>query len=293
MGSSSRVHYAPGPGRVTRVRGRSRPSTCPGVERRRVARPHRRVLRQQPPRGPATHRPYRPRMDFGWTLNSPGRGIPFDWYSVRWTGSLTAPPDGRETHRHRRQRWLPALAGRPARDRQLEKAVVRDAHRRCHAETGRTHDIRFEYFESTGNARVRLVWDAGVTDDGGGEDQTRPWRSQGLEVAVVVAGIEEGEFRDRAFLKLPGHQEELIREVAATGKRIVVVIDRWQRDHDVALDRSSRCRDAGLVSGRDGRHRRGRRAVRRPQSCGPAARDVSHDRRPAAALLQPQTYRPW
>ncbi|HET9425203.1 MAG TPA: glycoside hydrolase family 3 N-terminal domain-containing protein, partial [Gemmatimonadaceae bacterium] len=34
------------------------------------------------------------RMDFGWTLNSPGRGIPFDWYSVRWTGRLTAPPSG-------------------------------------------------------------------------------------------------------------------------------------------------------------------------------------------------------
>ncbi len=27
------------------------------------------------------------RVDFGWTLNSPGRGIPFDWYSVRWTGA--------------------------------------------------------------------------------------------------------------------------------------------------------------------------------------------------------------
>src|SRR6185436_13371724 len=31
------------------------------------------------------------RIDFGWTLNSPGRGIPFDWYSVRWTGHVTAP----------------------------------------------------------------------------------------------------------------------------------------------------------------------------------------------------------
>ena len=26
------------------------------------------------------------RIDFGWTLNSPGRGIPYDWYSVRWRG---------------------------------------------------------------------------------------------------------------------------------------------------------------------------------------------------------------
>jgi beta-glucosidase len=41
---------------------------------------------------------------------------------------------------------------------------------------------------------------------------------------IVVAGIEEGEFRDRARLALPGHQEDLIRAVAATGKPLVVVL---------------------------------------------------------------------
>jgi len=40
----------------------------------------------------------------------------------------------------------------------------------------------------------------------------------------VVTGIEEGEFRDRAFLSLPGRQEELIRRVAAGGKPTVVVL---------------------------------------------------------------------
>jgi len=41
---------------------------------------------------------------------------------------------------------------------------------------------------------------------------------------VVVAGIHEGEFQDRAFLSLPGHQEELIKQVAACGKPVVVVL---------------------------------------------------------------------
>ena len=41
---------------------------------------------------------------------------------------------------------------------------------------------------------------------------------------MVVAGIEEGEFRDRARLSLPGRQEELINAVAATGKPVVVVL---------------------------------------------------------------------
>ena len=43
-------------------------------------------------------------------------------------------------------------------------------------------------------------------------------------MVVVVAGIEEGEFRDRSSLKLPGHQEELIEAVAATGRPVVVAI---------------------------------------------------------------------
>jgi beta-glucosidase len=43
-------------------------------------------------------------------------------------------------------------------------------------------------------------------------------------VAVVAAGIEEGEGRDRADLRLPGRQAEMIRRVAATGTPTVVVL---------------------------------------------------------------------
>lgn len=44
------------------------------------------------------------------------------------------------------------------------------------------------------------------------------------EAVVVAAGIEEGEFRDRASLRLPGHQEDLIRALAATGRPVAVVL---------------------------------------------------------------------
>jgi len=43
-------------------------------------------------------------------------------------------------------------------------------------------------------------------------------------VAVVVAGITEGEFQDRAILSLPGDQEALIQAVAAAGKPTVVLL---------------------------------------------------------------------
>jgi beta-glucosidase len=41
---------------------------------------------------------------------------------------------------------------------------------------------------------------------------------------VIVAGVEEGEFRDRAKLGLPGAQPALIEAVAATGKPTIVVL---------------------------------------------------------------------
>ncbi len=44
------------------------------------------------------------------------------------------------------------------------------------------------------------------------------------DVAIVAAGITEGEFLDRASLKLPGHQEELIRALNKTGTPVIVLI---------------------------------------------------------------------
>lgn len=87
-----------------------------------------------------------------------------------------------------------------------------------------THDIRLEYFESTGNARVKLVWDAGVPNDWRAKIEAAVGSARKSDVAIVVAGLEEGEFRDRAFLGLPGHQDELIERVAATGKPTIVVL---------------------------------------------------------------------
>jgi beta-glucosidase len=62
-------------------------------------------------------------------------------------------------------------------------------------------------------------------------------------VAVVAAGIHEGEFQDRGLLSLPGHQETLIKAIAATGKPTVVVLfggsaitmNNWKDDVDGIL----------------------------------------------------------
>ena len=164
------------------------------------------------------------RIDFRWTLNSPARGIPFDWYSARWAGTISVPRGG---VRHI------GIEGNDGYRVWIDDKLVIDNWRKQSFGTRMAavnlarrseHAIRIEYFESTGNARLKLVWDAGVSN---------VWRSQidsavtvasRSDAAIVVAGLEEGEFRDRAFLKLPGHQEELIERVAATGKPVIVAL---------------------------------------------------------------------
>jgi beta-glucosidase len=164
------------------------------------------------------------RMDFRWTLNSPGRGIPFDWYSVRWTGTLTVPAAGvRRIGVEGNDGYRLFIDGRPVIDNWRKQSFgsrVADVT----LAPGSTHDIRLEYFESTGNARVKLVWDAGVVDESQSKIDEAVVLARASDVAIVVAGLEEGEFRDRARLSLPGRQEELIRAVAASGTPTVVVL---------------------------------------------------------------------
>jgi beta-glucosidase len=163
-------------------------------------------------------------MDFRWTLNSPGRGIPFDWYSVRWTGTLTAPSSGvARIGVEGNDGYRLYVGGRLVIDNWRKQSYGRRT-AEVRLPPGTAHDIRLEYFESTGNARLKLIWDAGVVDDGPTRIEEAVRLARTSDVAIVVAGIEEGEFRDRAFLSLPGRQEDLIRAVAATRTPTIVVL---------------------------------------------------------------------
>ena len=203
----SRVAFAPGPGRVNReyvvvprenLSHQSDTGRVQGIkgeywDNNRLDGPPRLVRVDQ-------------RVDFGWTLSSPGRGIPFDWYSVRWTGRITAPVarfrrigvEGNDGYRL----WID---GKLVIDNwQKQSYGVRFANVAFAPRS--SHDIRLEYFESTGNARVKLVWDAGVANEARVKIDSAVALARRSAVAVVVVGLEEGEFRDRSSLRLPGRQ---------------------------------------------------------------------------------------
>jgi beta-glucosidase len=225
VGRSAQVRFAPGPGRIARDHVVVPASQLTWDSAGRTIRGLRGEYfdnnrLQGTPRLARNDQ----RIDFGWTLNSPGRGIPFDWYSVRWTGRLAVPAGGvRRIGIEGNDGYRLYLDGRLVID-DWRKESYGTRLARVELAAGTSHHIRLEYFESTGNARVKLVWDAGVADDWSASIDSAVSLARVSDVAVVVAGVEEGEFRDRALLGLPGHQEELIERVAQAGKPVVVVL---------------------------------------------------------------------
>jgi len=221
VGPGVMVRYAPGPGRES-------PAfvTVPSVGLRSDSGPGLRVeiFDNQMLEGMPRIVRRDPELDVTWTLAGPGPGIDRDWYSVRWTGSLLVPAGGvRRLGVVGSDGWRLWVDGRLLIDAwEKRSAGARLAGVRL--APGSTHALRLEFHETTGNAHLRLVWDAGVPDDWRARVDSAVRLARASAAAIVVAGIEEGEFRDRAFLGLPGHQEELIHAVAATGTPVVVVL---------------------------------------------------------------------
>jgi len=163
-------------------------------------------------------------INFRWTLYSPDPVVNYDYYSVRWTGKLKASATGK---------FKIGLEGNDGYRLFLDGKLVIDNWKNqsfstlsagLYFEKEREYDIRVEYFESSGSGRLKLIWDVGIVNDWETKIEDAVKSIATADAVVVVAGIEEGESLDRAFLNLPGHQEEMINRIAATGKPVVVIL---------------------------------------------------------------------
>ncbi len=162
------------------------------------------------------------RIDFDWSSKAPALSVPRTNFSVRWTGKLTAPEGGEyvlaATSDDGVRVWLDGNVV-------LENWTIHPPTTdrvRIQVRKGRPMDFRVDYYQAEGQAEMRLAWGPVSLPNEGFQDAVRLARES--DVAIVVAGIEEGEGRDRAFLDLPGNQEDLINAVAATGTPTVVVL---------------------------------------------------------------------
>lgn len=162
-------------------------------------------------------------VQFSWTLFAPDSCLAVDWFSVEWKGKLKAPASGT---------FQLGLEGNDGYQLTVDGKVLVDRPQKTSFgttlvpftfEKDKVYDIRIRFYENTKNARIRLVWDIDTQN----EDQSIERAVEAArtsDIAIIVAGIEEGEFRDRGYLTLPGRQEELIRKVAATGKPTIVIL---------------------------------------------------------------------
>lgn len=163
-------------------------------------------------------------IDFHWTLYSPDKAINNGFYSVRWSGQIQAPENGS---------FKIGLEGNDGFRLYLEDKLIIDRWGKQSYSTSlvdysfekdKKYNIRIEFYEPVGNAHIKLIWNVGVSNDWQVKIDEAVNIAKQADVVIVTAGIEEGEFQDRAMLQLPGHQEELIKQVAATGKPVVVVL---------------------------------------------------------------------
>lgn len=186
-----------------------------------------------------------PQLQFQWSLFSPDpEKLPFDCYSVRWTSSLIPPASGK---------FKIGIEGNDGYRLYLDDSLVLDRWRTVSYGThlidykfvkDEVYHIRVDYREPAGNGRIRLVWNCGLSDNTDAQIKSAVSTAAACDRAIVVVGLEEGEFRDRASLALPGHQEEMIRRVAAIGTPTVVVLvggsaitmNAWIDSVDAVLD---------------------------------------------------------
>lgn len=162
---------------------------------------------------------------FQWTLFSPDpEKINYDFFSARFTGQLQSPVTGK---------YKIGIDGNDGYRLYINNQLIIDNWKKqsystrlsdYYFEKGKSYDLRVEYFEPAGNAWLRLIWTVGVKDSSEQKINEAVALAKNSDVAVVVAGIDEGEFNDRALLTLPGKQEQLIQRIAATGKPVVVLL---------------------------------------------------------------------
>ncbi len=182
-------------------------------------------------------------IDFHWTLYGPHASLNPHFYSVRWTGSykpmssenLTLGLEGNDGYRLyindelMIDRWEKQSFHQDLISYSFKKDVV--------------YAIRIEFKESQGNGWIKFISKHMDVKAEKAQVKRIVKSSKAAKANIVVVGIEEGEFNDRASLRLSASQEQLIHTVAKNGKKTIVLLvggsainmESWMEDVDGIL----------------------------------------------------------
>ena len=88
-------------------------------------------------------------LDYDWGAGGPGRGVPTDGFSARWTGQFAFAGGRHDLHRHRRRRRPTLyLDGQLVIDSWIDQAAT--TYTATRTLTAGTHQVKVEYYEKRG-----------------------------------------------------------------------------------------------------------------------------------------------
>jgi beta-glucosidase len=158
---------------------------------------------------------------FNFGAGEPAPELPTNNFSVRWTGTLTAPTTGDYvlglTSDDGSRLYVDGKLAVDNWGTHLSRTVTETVR----LDAGR-HDIRIEYFDGSGSASVSFGWfPPGALTDVLKEAVDA---ARASDVAVVMVGDNQSEGRDATTLALSAGQDALVEAVAAANPRTVVVV---------------------------------------------------------------------
>jgi beta-glucosidase len=184
-------------------------------------------------------------IDFDWNAAAPVPGVPFNSFSVRWTGEISVPQAGDYSFNVRlahcggcfnQDKYTVTLDGINVADFKDERGEHgKTLPFTMHFADTRPHHLRVQYSHASPlfGGGITLEWFPPI--DRLREDAVALAKQS--DVVLLFAGLSpevEGEEKslqiegfsggDRTDIVLPAAQEELLRAVAATGKPLVVVL---------------------------------------------------------------------
>ena len=167
------------------------------------------------------------RVQQGWFDNSVPK-VPQDNFSLRMEGLFTPQESGTHTLALSAVGWGRLyLDGKLVIDHSSDSDMGKQKTVTLEMEGGKSHEIKVEYYWK-GNPRWRSVAFGHVPPHSADLIAEAVELARRSDVAVIIAGLNgewESEGFDRVDMKLPGEQDELIRQVAAANPNTVVVLN--------------------------------------------------------------------
>lgn len=164
-----------------------------------------------------------PNIDYSWAPGeSPAEGIPATHFSTRWSGFIVAPQSGDYTI---------SVTGDDGFRLFLQNVqVIEDWSEHApetkvvdvHLSEGQRVPFVLEFNQIGGGAVAHVGWVRHGADMSLGTRVRKA--ADGADAIIVFASINEGEGQDRAYLNLPGNQDDAIVAAAGTGLPVVVVL---------------------------------------------------------------------